>query len=159
MFKKKKYTREKLKRINALIGDIYAEVGCISTTQPLSSFVFTLPNLSTKEKIESNLEHFITQLTLVRSLAASKRAAIKADADYLHTKTIELEDQLDFFEEFEVLYLEEKADSGHRLTHTFYKCRACKARVEKTERLLHAEQVHYTNVFYTIKTHKGVTTK
>ena len=152
MFKKKKYTREKLKRINTLIGDIYAEVGCISTTQPLSSFVFTLPNLSIKEKNESNLEHFITQLSLVRSLAASKRAAIKA-------KTSELEDQLDFFEAFEVLYLEEKADSDHHLTHTFYKCRACKARVEKTERLLHAEQVHYTNVFYTIKTHKGVTTK
>lgn len=158
MFKKKKNTREQLKTINALIGEIYSEVSCISTTQPSLSYEYISSYLPTKEKNDVKLERFIIKLKGLRSLAVSRRDAINENTNYLYAKTRELEDKLNFFEEFEVLYLEE-ADSGRHLTHLFYKCRACKARVEKTERLLHAEQVHYTNVFYTIKTHKGVTTK
>ena len=158
MFKKKKKTREQFKTISALIGEIYAEVSYVSTTQPSLSYEFISSFLPSKEKIDVKLERLIIRLKTLRSLAVSKRDAINKNTDYLYAKTRELEDKLNFFEDFKVLYLEE-ADSGHHLTHLFYKCRACKARVEKTERLLHAEQVHYTNVFYTIKTHKGVTTK
>ena len=164
MFISKKEVREKVFTINSLITQV--EIDLHYTGRPhrdryygYTGFVASSPS---NESVRGKLDYIIKELRalLNKSEKTRERVSEEFSKEDVYKNTLEEKlKELSIFENFEVFYLKEKADKKLNLTHTFYRCRACKARVEKSERLLHAEQVHYTNVFYTIKTHKGETIK
>lgn len=167
MYISKTEARKKTFEITSLINQIEIDLH-YTGKQRISPFGFTGFGVTTsqRETLDQKFDFIIKELKKLHDKSQHTRSRVSEECSQsesyaitLAEKIKELSDELSVFDKFEVFYLKEKADKKLNLTHTFYRCRACKARVEKTERLLHAEQVHYTNVFYTIKTHRGVTTK